>query len=87
MSKNVVIAFIFPNTNYAMEAESLLAKAKLHPNFLALPGDLGLGCGTAVTVLEGGEKQAIAVLKKNSVSVLSIWIVGKNGEPWKPYKR
>lgn len=79
MSKIIKVAFAFPSIHHSMEAEDLFTKAGLNPEFMQLPANLGMGCGTAVTVASKYEDSAKGILRQNRVPFLAVFSLGANG--------
>ena len=77
---------VFPGTFQALTAEESLTKAGLAPQLFALPQELGLGCGTGITVTKANGPQSLELLQKKDLPLESLW-EGQGDKIWHKIRR
>ncbi|MDO4541408.1 MAG: DUF3343 domain-containing protein [Bacillota bacterium] len=86
MSEKEKIVFVFSSIHHSMEAEDILSKVGFEPDYIQIPGSLGLGCGTGITVAVDQGKNAAGILQENRVPYLAVYSVGADGS-WQKLRR
>lgn len=80
------IIIVFPSIHHTMEGEDLFAKAGLEPDYIQVPGNLGLGCGTGIMLNKAQLDTAADILRENRVPYLGVFALKPQGG-WEKLRR